>query len=188
MAVAKGRRSSLIIPANMFRLIKSPFHKLPGCAAVVAASWLGIVGLEIAAQGSDREQVAPAPDRPWAPPNLPAYENALRKGSAEALEKGKQLVNLRKEYTLPDLIDLAEQLNPATRAAWQNAKQALALVGVSKSAYYPFISLAAGAGFTRIFAPFPEAKVNVEALKRAIATRASPASAVTFTAGPPLLS
>ena len=45
---------------------------------------------------------------------------------------------MRKEYTLADLIDLAEQLNPATRAAWQNAKQALALVGVSKSAYYPF--------------------------------------------------
>jgi outer membrane protein len=169
----------------MFRLIKSPFHKPPGCAAVVAASWLGILGLETATQASGREQVAPAPDRPWAPPNLPAYENALRKGSAEALEKGKQLVNVRKEYTLPDLIDLAEQLNPATRAAWQNAKQALALVGVSKSAYYPFISLAAGAGYTRIFAPFPQPNVNVEALKRAIATGGSPASAVTVTAGPP---
>jgi outer membrane protein len=185
IAVPKGRLLPRLMLADMFRLIKSSFHRLAGCAAVVAASWLGIVGLETAAQGSDREQVAPAPDRPWAPPNLPAYENALRKGSAETLGKGKQLVNLRKEYTLPDLIDLAEQLNPATRAAWQDAKQALALVGVSKSAYYPLISLAAGAGYTRIFAPFPEVKVNVEALKRAIATRGSPASAVTFTAGPP---
>ena len=193
---AKPERSSLpgcfkrvtmaaAILTNMFRLIKSPFHKPPGCAAVVAASWLGILGLETGGQASGREQVAPAPGRPWAPPNLPAYEDALRKDSEEALEKGKQLVNVRKEYTLPDLIDLAEQLNPATRAAWQNAKQALALVGVSKSAYYPFISLAAAAGYTRIFAPFPEAKVNVEALTRAIATRGSPASAVTFTAGPP---
>jgi outer membrane protein len=169
----------------MFRLVKSPFRKLPGCAAVVAASWLGILGIETAAQASGREQVAPAPDRQWAPPNLPAYENALRKGSAEALEKGKELVDVRKEYTLADLIDLAEQLNPATRAAWQNAKQALALVGVSKSAYYPFLTLAAGAGYTRFFAPFPEFKVNTGALKRALASGGSPLSAVTFTAGPP---
>src|SRR6516225_2005878 len=177
--------SLLLILTNMFHLKKSRLRRLPGCAAIVAASWLGLLRIETVAQASGREQVAPAPDRPWAPPNLPTYENALREGSAEALEKGKQLVNARKEYTLPDLIDLAEQLNPATRAAWQNAKQALALVGVSKSAYYPFISLAAAAGYTRIFAPFPEAKVNVEALKRAIATSGSPASAVTFTAGPP---
>jgi hypothetical protein len=123
LAVSKGRRWPALILTNVFRLNKSPFHKPPGCAAVIAASWLGILGLETATQASGREQVAPAPDRPWAPPNLPAYENALRKGSAEALEEGKQLVNLRKEYTLPDLIDLAEQLNPATRAAWQNAKE-----------------------------------------------------------------
>jgi outer membrane protein len=82
--------------------------------------------------------VAPTSDRPWAPPNLPAYENALRKGSVGALERGKEIVDVQKEYTLPALIDLAEQLNPATRAAWQNARQALALVGVSKSAYYLF--------------------------------------------------
>ena len=54
---------------------------------------LGIAGLESAAQASGREQVPPAPDRPWVPPNLPAYENALRKGPAKALEKGKHLVN-----------------------------------------------------------------------------------------------
>ena len=187
LAGSKGRRWPPLILTNMFRRIKSPFHRPPGYAAIVAASWLGILGIETAAQASNREQVAPAPDRPWAPPNLPVYESALRKGSAEALQRGKQLINVRKEYTLPDLIDLAEQLNPATREAWQNAKQALALVGVSKSAYYPFISLAAGAGITRIFAPFPELKVNIETLKRAIATRGSPASAVTLTAGPPFI-
>src|SRR5215469_11504090 len=162
-------QTSSLVLTNMFRLNKSSFHKLPGRVALVAASWLGIAGIETVAQASGREQVAPAPDRPWAPPNLPAYENALRRGSAEALEKGKQLVNARKEYTLPDLIDLAEQLNPATRAAWQNAKQALALVGVSKSAYYPFLSLAASAGYKRFFVPFPKLEINQAALQRAIA-------------------
>ena len=178
--------SPLLIVTNMFRLKKSRFRKLPGCVAIFAAFCLGIVEIETAAPASNREQAAPASDRPWAPPNLPEYENSLRKGSAAALERGKELVDVRKEYTLPDLIDLAEQLNPATRAAWQNAKQALALVGVSKSAYYPFLSLAASAGYTRLFVPFPKLQINQAALQRAIATGGPLLSAVSFTEGTPL--
>lgn len=178
--------SPLLILTNMFLLNKSRFRKLPGCAASFAAFCLGIAEVETAAWASNRGQVAPAPDRPWVPPNLPAYENALRKGSVGALEKGREIVDVRKQYTLADLIDLAEQLNPATRAAWQDAKQALALVGVSKSAYYPFLSLAASAGYTRFFVPFPKLQINQAALQRAIATGGPLLSAVSFTEGNPL--
>ena len=177
---------SALLHMNVFHLNKSRFRRLPGCAAIVAAFWLGIAGIETAVPASNREQVAPTSDRPWAPPNLPAYENALRNGSAKALEKGKELVDVRKEYTLADLIDLAEQLNPATRAAWQNARQALALVGVSKSAYYPFLSLAAAAGYQRFFVPFPKLEVSQAALKRALATGGSVQTAVTLSEGDPL--
>ena len=93
---------------------------------------------------------------------------------------------MRKEYTLPDLIDLAERLNPATRAAWQNARQALALVGVSKSAYYPFLSLAAAAGYTRFFVPFPNVEINQAALKKVLTSGGPLQSAVTLTEGNPL--
>jgi outer membrane protein TolC len=171
---------------NVFYLKKSPFRRLPVWEAIFAAFCLGIAGIETAAQASNLDQVAPAPDRPWAPANLPAYENALRKGSPEALAKGKELVDERKDYTLPDLVDLAERLNPATRVAWQNAKEALALVGVSKSGYYPFLSLAASAGYTRFFVPFPKLQVNQAALQRAIATGGPLLSAVSFTEGTPL--
>src|SRR5207237_9481320 len=115
---------SPLVHANVFHLNKSRFRGLQGCAAIVTAFYLGI-GIETAAQASNREQVAPAPDRQCTPPNLPAYQEALRKGSPAALEKGKESVDVRREYGLADLIDLAEQLNPATRAAWQNARQAL---------------------------------------------------------------
>ena len=81
--------SPLLILTNMFLLNKSRFRKLPGCAAIFAAFCLGIAKIETAAWASNREQVAPAPDRPWAPPNLPAYENALRKGSAERWRKAR---------------------------------------------------------------------------------------------------
>jgi outer membrane protein len=171
---------------DVFYLNKSRFRKLPRCAAVVAAFWFGFVGIETTTADPNREQVAPSSDRPWAPPNLPAYENALRKGSVGALERGKELVDVRKEYTLPELIDLAEQLNPATRAAWQNARQALALVGVSKSAYYPFLSLAAAAGYQRFFVPFPRLQVSQAALRRAIASGGPVQTAITLTEGEPL--
>jgi outer membrane protein len=151
-----------------------------------AVSWLGVVGIETATPGSNRDQVAPAPDRPWDPPVLPTYENALRKSSPRTLGKGKELVDVRKEYTLAELIDLAEQLNPATRAAWQNARQALALVGVSKAAYYPFLSLAAAAGYQRLFVPFPKLQVSQAAIQKALASGGSLQTAVTLSNGDPL--
>src|SRR6202165_925642 len=77
-------------------------------------------------------------------------------------------------------------LRPATRAAWQNARQALALVGVSKSAYYPFLSLAAAAGYTRFFVPFPKLEVNQAALEKVLASGGPVQTAVTLTEGNPL--
>jgi outer membrane protein len=45
-----------------------------------------------------------------------------------------------KIYTLPELINFAEQNNPDTRVAWQNAKSRAADLGVSKSTLYPTIA------------------------------------------------
>ena len=106
-----------LLHMSVFDLNRLLYQRLQGCAAIVAALCLGIAEIEVAVPAPNREQVAPSSDRPWAPPDLPAYENALRNDSARTLEKGKGLVDARKEYTLVDLIDLAEQLNPATRAA-----------------------------------------------------------------------
>lgn len=43
-------------------------------------------------------------------------------------------------YSLAELIDLAEQHNPETRAAWQRAKVAAADLGISRSAFLPALS------------------------------------------------
>jgi outer membrane protein len=137
-------------------------------------------------EAAARDQVAPAPQKQWAPADLAGYQDSLQRGSLEALQKGQVSVDHRKEYALPDLIDLAQQLNPATRASWENAKQALALVGVSKSAYYPFLSLAAAAGYTRLFVPFPKLEVNQAALKKVLASGGPVQTAVTLTDGNPL--
>jgi outer membrane protein len=158
----------------------------PRGAVLLAVYLFGISPAEATFPFSDRDQAPPSSRRQWNPPNLGRYQNTLRQGTAEALEKGKQLVDPQKEYRLPDLIDLAEQLNPATRAAWQNAKAALALVGVAKSTYYPYLSLAAAAGYTRLFVPAPKIQINQAALRSALASGRLAPNVVTLATGNPI--
>jgi outer membrane protein len=61
-----------------------------------------------------------------------------------------------KIYTLPELINLAEQNNPDTRVAWENAKARAADLGISKSTLYPTMAAVVIAQSTRdnlFFAP-----------------------------------
>src|SRR5260370_11394820 len=169
-----------------FDFIKKGYFDHSWLPAVMMFTYMfGLSQVHAAGPASGHDQVPPSSQRQWAPSNLAGYQDTLRKSSVEALEKGKELVDPRKEYTLPELIDLAEQLNPATRAAWQNARQALALVGVSKSAYYPFLSLAAAAGYKRFFVPFPKLQVSKAALQGAIATGGPLQAAVQLNEGAP---
>lgn len=48
-----------------------------------------------------------------------------------------------KTYTLPDLIDLAEQHNPETRVVWEAAKVQAGEVGIARSELYPTLAAAA---------------------------------------------
>jgi outer membrane protein len=61
-------------------------------------------------------------------------------------------------------IDIAERNNPETRVAWERARQAAAAVGLSESAYYPFLVASAAAGYDRAFIPFPTLAVNEKKL------------------------
>jgi outer membrane protein TolC len=45
-----------------------------------------------------------------------------------------------KLYTLPELIDLAEQHNPETRASWERAKIRAAELGIARSEYFPTLT------------------------------------------------
>lgn len=49
-------------------------------------------------------------------------------------------IDLTRQYSLADLVDLAEEHNPETRAAWERAKAAAAAVGISRAAFLPTLS------------------------------------------------
>src|SRR5438552_1748216 len=77
-----------------------------------------------------------APSAPWPAP-ASAVPPALPKPQASDLG----------ELNLPRAVDLALQNNPDTRSAWLQARQAQAIVGSRRSAYYPEVDL--NANYTR---------------------------------------
>lgn len=86
--------------------------------------------------GATEPPSAPAsPSKPWPLPSLgtPPPAEAL-----PALPQGA--------LDLSSLIDLAQQSNPKTRAAWDEARAAAAAAGLARSAYLPQIALDALAG------------------------------------------
>ena len=94
------------------------------------------------------QQAPAAPERPWqvtakTQPVIPPPHSAFAPDPT-------------KTYTLPELVDIAEQNNPDTRVAWENAKARAADLGVSKSSLYPTVAAIALAESDRIdllFAP-----------------------------------
>jgi outer membrane protein len=108
-----------------------------------------------------RNDAPPISERTWSPPNLANYERELagqRLNNAEGTSRVS--INPRKVYNLAELIDIAERNNPETRVAWERARQAAAAVGLSESAYYPFLVASAAAGYDRAFIPFPTLTAN----------------------------
>ena len=81
-------------------------------------------------------QSAPAsPDKPW----HGNAEAGLNK-QLSALPDTKYDLDPAKAYTLAELIDLAEQHNPETRLAWQQAKARAAALGIARGALYPTLA------------------------------------------------
>lgn len=58
-------------------------------------------------------------------------------------------------YGLPELIDIAQNQNPLTRVAWQQARQAALATGMVEATYLPFISANVIGGWQDVSAPLP---------------------------------
>lgn len=59
-------------------------------------------------------------------------------------------------YSLAELIDIAEDHNPDTRAVWERAKQKARDLDLAHSSYYPQLAGLAVSGDERLINPFPE--------------------------------
>lgn len=81
-------------------------------------------------------QSAPAsPDHPW---HAPAEQNV--EADARRLRDARFNIDPRKTYSLPELVDLAEEHNPETRVAWERARASAAALGIARSELYPTLA------------------------------------------------
>ena len=98
----------------------------------------------------------PSPDEPWSPATTASGEiipgaTGTTSGAGYVLPPNMALANLppsphidpSKAYTLPELIDIAESNNPATRIAWENARKAALAAGITESLYLPNLTASA---------------------------------------------
>lgn len=115
-------------------------------------SALAALFLTSTAPGEDA--APPSPRQAWTPPGIDRYESEL--GDIVHADRNQIItIDPDKVYDLPELIDLAERSNPRTRTAWERARQAAHAVGLTQSAYFPYLVASAAAGFERAFIPFP---------------------------------
>ena len=68
---------------------------------------------------------------------------------ARNLADSRFTIDSAKTYTLTELVDLAEEHNPATRLSWERARAQAANLGVTRSELYPTLTAAALSETTR---------------------------------------
>ena len=104
------------------------------------------------ANGMAFAQMEPsAPNRPW--------DNATAASQFKIPPRTAPAVTMdpAKIYNLAELINIAEQNNPDTRVAWQNARARAADVGIAESTLYPTLAAAVLAETSRfgvLFGPY----------------------------------
>ena len=91
------------------------------------------------------QSAPPSADKVWHAKD----ENGITKQLTSSPEI-KYDLDPAKIYTLAELIDIAEQQNPQTRLAWQQAKARAADLGIARSALYPTIAALAVANTSRV--------------------------------------
>jgi outer membrane protein TolC len=88
-----------------------------------------------------------SPDHPWH-----SYEAQIR-NDERGFRQPVFPIDRDRDYSLAELIDLAEAHNPETRVAWENARAEAAALGIARSELYPTLSAVALAGVDRTEVP-----------------------------------
>ena len=117
-----------------------------------------LVSLPLAGCATWALNMAPdTPDRPWTPatgphgdivagerasPEQPQRKTYVLPPNATMADIPTPFANLERRhvYTLPQLIDIAQSNNPATRNAWNDARDAALAAGIAESTFLPLVS------------------------------------------------
>jgi len=109
----------------------------------------------------------PAPDQPSAfNDSTPGRRPDFRIPSNPALGdiSSNAMVDTKRVYNLPALIDIAQRSNPSTHIAWEKARQAALAVGMAESTLLPHIAANAIAGQQQVTTTLPTATGSARSL------------------------
>src|SRR6266852_922168 len=90
------------------------------------------------------QEAPPSPDRPW----HSQWEQQLAR-VGKFPDAREFSINPSTNYSLAELIDLAESHNPETRSAWERARAQAATLGLARSEVYPALAASALAQINR---------------------------------------
>jgi outer membrane protein TolC len=146
-----------------------------GCNALLRCICTTALALAIVGCASNAvNMTSAAPDQPWTPrgdeearlwslaseDNPPSDAGVANFGipadSTRAQLTPSAWVDPDRVYRLPELIDLAQRSNPATRVAWQRARQAALAVGMVEATYLPVLTASAIGGRQELTTPLPD--------------------------------
>ena len=103
---------------------------------------------------------ASAPDTPWAPAGAAAPAAGTAGDFAvpanPAIGAPAAGVRSGRLYDLPELIDLAQRSNPATRLAWEQARQAALAQGMVEATFLPILTANVIGGWQNVVTPLPD--------------------------------
>jgi outer membrane protein len=128
---------------------------------------IALAGCAMLGACNDTSDLAPAsPDTPWhvqlseEAPAAPASASGGPRRFTLPPNTAVQLpspadIDSNHAYSLVELIDIAQSHNPATRVAWEQARQAAINVGIARAAYLPALTASAVAGWEHVVVPFP---------------------------------
>jgi outer membrane protein len=153
------------------------FLRITGIACPVMVQYVGkrsrfrsiaLVGFALLSACNDTRDLAPAtPTSPWQyqlPPEVAAPASAIGEPPRFTVPPNTAVqfpspadIDPNHVYSLVELIDIAQCRNPATRVAWEEARQAAIKVGIERAAYLPALTAGAVASHERIVIPLPPA-------------------------------
>jgi outer membrane protein TolC len=130
--------------------------------------WIALAGCALLSACNDTRDLAPAtPTSPWQyelSPEVAAPSSAIVGPPRFTVPPNTAVqfpspadIDPNHVYSLVELIDIAQCRNPATRVAWEEARQAAIKVGIERAAYLPALTARAVASNERIVIPLPPA-------------------------------
>jgi outer membrane protein TolC len=99
-----------------------------------------LILVPLATLSAHGQQAPPTPDKAW-----PVSLTAGARGVIPQSPGARLSLDLNHVYTLPELVDVAEENNPETHALWERAKQKAAAAGIAHSALFPTLAAVASA-------------------------------------------